>query len=66
MVIFGEIGLAGEVRGVNQPVLRIKEAKKLGFKKCILSKRNMESCEAVPDINLVGVDSVKGLMDVLF
>ncbi|MFC1868565.1 DNA repair protein RadA [Thermodesulfobacteriota bacterium] len=66
MVIFGEIGLAGEVRGVNQPVLRIKEAKKLGFTRCILSKRNMESCEPISDIELVGVDSVKGLMEVLF
>ena len=65
-VIFGEIGLAGEVRGVTQPELRINEAKKLGFTRCLLSKSNMEICESVSEIELVGIDSVKGLMDVLF
>ena len=54
LVIFGEVGLAGEVRGVNQPELRIKEAKKLGFTRCLLSKSNMESCESVSNMKLVG------------
>ncbi len=34
-VFFGEIGLAGEVRPVSQPALRVKEAKRLGFDRCI-------------------------------
>lgn len=66
MAIFGEVGLAGEVRGVSQPELRINEAKKLGFTNCLLSKNNKESCKPVSGIKLVGVDSVKGLMEVLF
>ena len=33
--VFGEVGLTGEIRGVSQPEMRIKEAKKLGFKRCI-------------------------------
>ncbi|UCF56441.1 MAG: DNA repair protein RadA [Deltaproteobacteria bacterium] len=66
MVIFGEVGLAGEIRGVSQPELRIKEAKKLGFKKCLLSKSNLEGCGQFDDMELVGVDSVRGLMDKLF
>ena len=66
MVIFGEIGLAGEVRGVSQPELRINEAKKLGFKRCLLSISNMAACKAVSDIELVGLDSVKELMQVIF
>ena len=41
-VIFGEVGLAGEIRGIQQPTLRIREAEKLGFKRCILPKRNQE------------------------
>jgi DNA repair protein RadA/Sms len=65
-VIFGEIGLAGEIRGVTQPELRINEAKKLGFTRCLLSKSNMEVCESVSGIELVGIDSVKGLVDILF
>ena len=46
--------------------LRIKEAKKLGFKKCILSKSNQQACRALNGIDLVGIDSVKGLMEMLF
>ncbi|MDD4556124.1 MAG: DNA repair protein RadA [Alphaproteobacteria bacterium] len=36
MVIFGEIGLSGEIRAVNQPNLRLKEARKLGFNNAIM------------------------------
>ena len=43
-----------------------KEAKKLGFKKCILSKSNQQACRALNGIDLVGIDSVKGLMEMLF
>lgn len=35
-VIFGEIGLSGEIRAVSQPNSRLKEANKLGFKSAIL------------------------------
>lgn len=65
-IIFGEVGLAGEVRGVSQPELRIKEAKKLGFTKCIIPKSNKVSCGHLEDMELIGVDSITGLMDVLF
>ena len=36
MVIFGEIGLSGEIRAVTQPALRLKEAAKLGFTSAIV------------------------------
>ena len=66
IVIFGEIGLAGEVRGVNQPKLRINEAKKLGFARCLMPKSNMESCDSISNIELIGIDSVNEVMEVLF
>jgi DNA repair protein RadA/Sms len=66
MVVFGEIGLAGEVRGVSQPELRIKEAKKLGFNRCLLSNSNKENCVSVSNMKMMGIESVRGLMDVLF
>jgi DNA repair protein RadA/Sms len=66
MVVFGELGLAGEIRGVSQPELRIKEAKKMGFKKCLLSKSNLEGCNQVNDIELLGIDSTRKLIDLLF
>jgi len=66
MTIFGEIGLAGEIRGVNQPELRLKEAQKLGFTKCILPKSNLAGLAPGVEMELVGVDKVKGLLEVLF
>jgi DNA repair protein RadA/Sms len=66
MVIFGEVGLAGEVRGVTQPETRIKEAEKMGFTKCILSKSNLEGCKSPHNIEMYGVNSVSDLMDILF
>jgi DNA repair protein RadA/Sms len=66
MIVFGEVGLAGEIRGVSQPELRIKEARKLGFSSCLLPKSNLEGCAPLDGIALTGVDSVKSLMDVLF
>ncbi len=66
MVIFGEVGLAGEVRGVIQPETRIREAEKMGFAKCILSRSNLESCRTEYNIKKYGVNSVSDLMDILF
>lgn len=66
MVIFGEVGLAGEIRGVNQPEMRIKEAKKMGFSKCLLSQSNLDNCNSLSGMEMVGVSSIKVLMDVLF
>ena len=66
MVVFGEVGLAGEIRGVSQPEVRIKEAKKLGFSRCLLSRNNMEGSFAPAGMELVGLESITGLMDVLF
>jgi DNA repair protein RadA/Sms len=66
MVIFGEIGLSGEIRGVNQPELRLKEAQKLGFTKCLLPKSNLTGLAPLFEMQLIPVESVKGLMQVLF
>jgi DNA repair protein RadA/Sms len=56
-LVFGEVGLAGEVRRVGRPDLRIREAAKMGFSRCILPAGNMKG---LPDegIQLVGVRTV--------
>jgi DNA repair protein RadA/Sms len=41
LIVLGEVGLAGEVRGVSRIETRLKEAIHMGFKKCILPKRNL-------------------------
>ena len=66
MVIFGEVGLAGEVRGVTQSETRMKEAEKMGFTKCILSRSNLEGCRTSGNIRKYGVNSVSDLTEILF
>lgn len=66
LAVFGEVGLAGEIRGVSQPDLRIREARKLGFSSCLLSKRNLAGYKPVGGMTLVGVESVQELRDALF
>jgi DNA repair protein RadA/Sms len=66
LVVFGEVGLAGEVRAVSQPEVRIKEATKLGFSRCVLPKGNLEACSRIENVALVPVESVMQLMDTLF
>jgi DNA repair protein RadA/Sms len=65
-VVFGEVGLAGEVRGVSQPEIRIKEALKLGFTRCIVSKNNQISAGKIKGMALEGIDSVQSIPDLLF
>ncbi len=67
VVVFGEVGLAGEVRGVSQAELRLNEAEKLGFKKCILPRINIERLKrSDTTISLVGVGSIEKAVEVLF
>lgn len=61
MVMFGEIGLSGEVRGVTGAELRLREAVKMGFKTCIIPKSNLENIqnrEAFEGVKICGVSSV--------
>jgi DNA repair protein RadA/Sms len=64
-VVFGEVGLGGEVRGVSQPEVRAKEAARLGFKRCLLPKQNQEKMRGVKGIELIGIrtiqETIKGL-----
>lgn len=65
VVLFGEIGLAGEIRGVSQPEVRIREAKELGFSRCVLPQGNAEGTR-IKDMELIGVKSMQELHDALF
>ena len=66
LVVFGEVGLAGEVRGVSQPDMRINEARKLGFSHCLLPKTSLEGLKPPDQMKLSGVGSVQDLYDCLF
>lgn len=56
-LLLGEVGLTGEVRGITQPELRVKEAAKLGFSRCILPAGNLKQVKA-KGLELIGVKSV--------
>lgn len=58
LVAFGEIGLAGEIRAVNRVLVRVKEAQRLGFKRCILPKQCIAAISAEVDIQLIGVSTL--------
>jgi len=67
VVVFGEIGLAGEVRGVSQIDMRINEAQKLGFTKCVIPKINLDRVGSTNNsISLIGVDSIEKAIEVFF
>ena len=60
-IVFGEVGLAGEVRGVSMAAQCVQEAKKLGFRRCILPKVNMTGVDK-DEIELTGISNLRELM----
>jgi len=66
-VVFGEVGLAGEIRSVSQTLTRLNEAEKLGFEHCILPKasfRNMNSKQG--NIEIIPVSYLKEALGIIF
>lgn len=63
-VIFGEVGLTGEIRAVNMAEQRVVEASKMGFEVCILPYANKEHIK-ISGIKLIGVRNIQEVMDVL-
>lgn len=64
-IIFGEVGLSGEVRSVNMGEQRVLEAKKLGFTTCILPKVSLKGLKKIEGIRLIGVSNVKEAIDLI-
>lgn len=57
-IVFGEVGLSGEVRAVSMPEQRVAEAKKLGFETCILPEVSLKMVRGIKGIRLVGVKNI--------
>lgn len=62
-VVFGEVGLAGEVRAVTQVEARIREAARMGFKRIVLPKGNLKGLLVKPTVELIGVETVTDGLD---
>lgn len=65
MIVFGEIGLCGEVRGVSMADRRLQEAKKLGFTTCVMPQSNYESLSGADKegMRIIGVSNVAQVVD---
>lgn len=64
-VVLGEVGLSGEVRGIQQTEMRLKEAVKLGFQRCILPRRELKYFEEIGGMETIGVRSVGEALELL-
>ena len=67
-IIFGEVGLTGEVRAVIHPDLRLKEAKKLGFKRAVMAKSNgtFNNMPEIAGMEIIMVNTIQETMAALF
>jgi DNA repair protein RadA/Sms len=65
-VVFGEVGLTGEVRGAMQAQVRAREAQTLGFKKLVMPVSNAEGLQRLLGLRVVGVRSVEEALAELF
>jgi DNA repair protein RadA/Sms len=63
-VLFGEVGLTGEIRAVNLAEQRVAEASKMGFEVCILPQANKERIK-ISGIKLIGVRNLQEVMEIL-
>jgi DNA repair protein RadA/Sms len=65
-VVFGEVGLTGEIRGISQTEIRIKEAARMGFTRCIIPRT--QGCESLHErkIELIPIRSLRELTENLF
>lgn len=66
MVILGEVGLTGNIRSVPRVEQRIKEARKLGFKRFLIPKSNEKLIKDQEGIKIKGITTIKEAMDIVF
>ena len=65
LVVLGEVGLTGEVRAVGQVEARLREAAKLGFRRCLLPQANCQPDTGTIAIELCGVRTVAEALQVI-
>ncbi len=66
MIILGEVGLTGEVRGIRSVEERISEAAKMGFEKCIIPKQSKLRAKFKKMITVIPVQSINEMFELLF
>ncbi len=66
VAVFGEIGLAGEVRAVSQAQQRAQEAARLGFKRCIVPSACLKQMQKIDGVEIFGVKSIRQAAAIIF
>jgi DNA repair protein RadA/Sms len=61
--VFGEVGLAGEVRGISQAPLRVREAAQMGFTRCVLPEGNCAPADVPEGIEVAGVRNISEALE---
>lgn len=64
--VFGEVGLAGEVRATSQASVRVREAYAMGFKRCVMPHGNVTGLDYDDGIEVIGVRNVGNALEALF
>lgn len=64
-ILIGEVGLTGEIRGVNSIEKRLIEAQKMGFEKAIIAESN-DTMKDIKNIEIIPVNNIRQVMDMLF
>jgi DNA repair protein RadA/Sms len=65
VVMFGEVGLAGEVRATSQAALRVREAAQLGFRRCVVPEANAALEELPGGVSVIGVRTAADALETL-
>lgn len=65
MMVFGEVGLSGEVRAVNMAEQRVMEAAKLGFTTCVMPRVCASGITEISGMKIIGVNSVQDAIDLI-
>jgi DNA repair protein RadA/Sms len=63
--VFGEVGLAGEIRGTSQAALRVREAAQMGFTRCVVPDGNVGAPDVPASCEVAGVRTVSEALDQL-
>lgn len=66
LAVFGEIGLSGEIRGVSHGDMRVAEASRMGFSRCLMPASNLPQNQKRGDIQCIGVETLQEAVDAIF
>lgn len=65
MIVFGEVGLSGEVRAVSMPQQRVAEARRLGFEVCVIPAVSLNMVKEEKGIRIIGVKTINDAVDLI-